>query len=135
MVVSSVLAAAAACLVAARWRFRAPPSGRGSSGEWSTDVRLGGPGAPAGLEDPVKELLELKRVCAQSDGGADDLRHAVNAMDQVSKKLLDVIGQCGETLVCSVGMRSLVCSSAAPLARCGDCAPAVLHLCARRSRW
>lgn len=46
----------------------------------------------SGVEDPLKELLELKRVCAQSDCGANDLKNAVAAMDQVSKKLLDAIG-------------------------------------------
>lgn len=54
-------------------------------------VRLRGPIDP-GVEDPLKELLELKRVCAQSDCGANDLKNAVEAMDQVSKKLLDAIG-------------------------------------------
>ena len=55
-------------------------------------ARRAGGSRLCGDEDPLKDLLELKRICAQTGGGADDLRNAVNAMDQVSKKLLDAIG-------------------------------------------
>lgn len=55
-------------------------------------ARRAGGSRLCGDEDPLKDLLELKRLCAQTGGGADDLRNAVNAMDQVSKKLLDAIG-------------------------------------------
>jgi hypothetical protein len=57
-----------------------------AAARWAGGSRL------LGNEDPLKELLELKRICAQTGGGADDLRNAVDAMDQVSKKLLDAIG-------------------------------------------
>ena len=39
----------------------------------------------------VLPLALLQRV-AQSTEGADDLRNAVNAMDLVSKKILDALG-------------------------------------------
>ena len=83
LVVSTALAAIA-CLAVARWRFRAGGI-RPDGGLQTTAVDA----------DPLQSLRQLKRV-AQLTEGADDLRNAVDAMEQVSMKILDALDLTGE---------------------------------------
>ena len=83
LVVSTALAAIA-CLAVARWRLR--------GGVIRPD---GGLQTTAVDGDPLQSLRQLKRV-AQLTEGADDLRNAVDAMEQVSMKILDALDLTGE---------------------------------------
>jgi hypothetical protein len=81
---ASTALAAIACLAVARWRFRAGGI-RPDGGLQTTAVDA----------DPLQSLRQLKRV-AQLTEGADDLRNAVDAMEQVSMKILDALDLTGE---------------------------------------
>lgn len=71
LVLSTALAAAT-CFLVARWRLRAD----------LPHARL----EPSALQG----LLDLKRIAKEADS-SDELRQAVDAVDQVTQKLLDAI--------------------------------------------